>query len=224
MSSPSAIFDLDGTLADTAHDLIGTANEMLTSRGMPALGYADTRNAAGMGGRALIRLGYQRAGQEIEDGQVEELYPEFLEVYMRRYDRKTHLFAGVAATLRNLQAMGWRLGVCTNKPEAPAVALLDRLGLGKLFAVVLGGDTLDVRKPDPRHVLETVARLGGQPRHAAMVGDSRNDFDAAEAAGMPCILMSYGYSSEPVEGIGAAAVTDRFEALPQLLQRLVPGV
>ena len=224
MHDCAAIFDLDGTLADTAPDLVYAANSLLEELGLPDLEFRETRNAAGMGGRALIRLGYFRGGREPPlEGEMESLYARFLEVYDRSIDRSTHLFEGVRDTLDRMHADGWLLGVCTNKPVAPAVRLLDRLGIADHFGSILGGDSLEVRKPHPRHVLSTVEAIGGEPEHAVMVGDSAVDLAAARDAGLPCVLMRYGYSSDPVDSLGAEAVLDRFSELAQFLPRLLRG-
>ncbi len=222
MKDCAAIFDLDGTLADTAPDLVYAANSLLSELGLPDLQFRETRNAAGMGGRALIRLGYLRGGREPPlDGEMDSLYARFLHSYDRSIDRSTHLFEGVRDTLDRMQADGWLLGVCTNKPIAPAVRLLDRLGLADHFGSILGGDSLEVRKPHPRHVLATVEAVGGEPERAVMVGDSAVDLAAARDAGLPCVLMRYGYSADPVDSLGAEAVLDCFSELVPLLPRLL---
>ena len=224
MQDGAAIFDLDGTLADTAPDLVYAANSLLEELDLPELQFRETRNAAGMGGRALIRLGYLRGGREPPlDGEMESLYVRFLKTYDRSIDRSTHLFEGVRDTLDRMRSDGWLLGVCTNKPVAPAVRLLDRLGIADHFGTILGGDSLEVRKPHPRHVLSTVEAVGGAPERAVMVGDSDVDLVAAHDAGLPCVLMRYGYSADPVDTLGAEAVLDRFPDLAPLLPRLLRG-
>jgi len=220
----TAVFDLDGTLADTAPDLVAAANALLAELDLPPLALASTRNAAGMGGRALIRLGCQRAGRPEPHGDsLEDLYRRFLVLYDDRIAGQSRLFDGVARTLDGLRGEGWRLAVCTNKPVAPARRLLEHFDLLDRFGAVLGGDSLDVRKPDPRHVAESVAAVGGRPDRAAMVGDSIVDLSAAHAAGLPCALVRYGYSAKPVDELGADAVLDRFDELSELLPRWVGG-
>ena len=224
MQQRSAVFDLDGTLADTADDLIDTANAILHLRGIPPLDHMDTRNAVGMGGRSLLRLGYLRAGKSISDVESETLYPEFIRHYLEYLDRRTRLFEGVQCTLQYLLDTGWQLGVCTNKPVAPAVELLNRLEVIGLFGVVLGGDSLHIRKPDPHHLLETLRRIGGDRECAVMVGDSRIDLATAQAANVPCVLMGYGYSPEPVAELGADRVAESFGELPQVFEELLPDL
>lgn len=222
MKGCAAIFDLDGTLADTAPDLVNAANRLLAELGLPALEFRETRNAAGMGGRPLIRLGFRRGGRQLpSDGEMDALYARFLVVYDRGIDDSTRLYDGVVETLDGLRADRWLLGVCTNKPVAPAIRLLGRLGIGDYFGSILGGDSLAVRKPDPRHLLATIEAVGGEPRRSVMVGDSAADLGAARSAGLPCVLMRYGYSPEPVDSLGAEAVLDRFAELTARLPALI---
>ena len=197
----SAIFDLDGTLADTAGDLIGAVNALLAEAGLTPLDPVATRATAGRGGKALISLGFEKAGAPKSTAEVEALFPVFLEAYRARIAEETTIFAGVRETLDALQSDGWRLGVCTNKPEALALDLLDRLDLTRYFPAILGADTLPVRKPDPRHVWETIDRLGAPRDRAVMIGDSVTDRDAARNAEIPVILVSFGYSLTPVAGL-----------------------
>ncbi len=218
----AAIFDLDGTLADTAPDLVDAANRLLDQLGLPALVFRETRNAAGMGGRALLRLGYLRGGREPPQGdEMTALYERFLVEYDAAIDGSTRLFQGVGETLNDLHSKGWLLGVCTNKPVAPAKRLLERLGIAHRFGAILGGDSLPVRKPDPRHLFATIEAIGAEAGGSVMIGDSNVDLAAARDAGVPCVLMRYGYSADPVDSLGAEAVLDQFPDLLPLLPELV---
>ena len=220
----AAIFDLDGTLADTAPDLVLAANDLLEELDLPPLDLPSTRNTAGMGGRALLRLGHERGGRPAPTGAaMEAMYERYLAVYERGIDRSTCLFDGVAETLDRLASAGWRLGVCTNKPEAPARLLLDRLGIAARFRCILGGDSLPVRKPDPLHLRRVIEGVGGRVEQSVLVGDSSVDLGAARNAGVACVLMSYGYASTPVGELGADAVLDSFAGLVTLLPKLVPA-
>lgn len=221
MQFRTAVFDLDGTLADTAADLIDTTNDLLKPYNLPPLGLAETRNLVGMGGRQLVRRAFEAAGRPVTDAEVEDLYPQFIEIYLGRLSRSSRLYDGVADVLDRLRAVGWILGVCTNKPIAPATELLGRLGIAGHFQCILGGDSLPVRKPDPAHLLGTVRGAGGVRERAVMVGDSENDLAAARAAGIPCVLMTYGYSPQPVERLRPDRLADRFEDLPDLFAELV---
>ncbi len=209
----TAVFDLDGTLADTAPDLVGALNEVGAAEGWPALDPFADRVTAGQGGRALLRLGMARAGLAEDAARVEALVPAFLEAYGARLSRESRFFPGAEAALDALAAAGWRLAVCTNKPESLALALLEALGARGRFAAVLGADTLPVRKPDPIHFHETVRRAGGAPGRAVMIGDTVTDRETARRAGAPCILVRFGYADRPIEALAPEAAADDFCAV-----------
>lgn len=217
----SIIFDLDGTLADTAPDLIGAANAVAAVEGWPSLHPAADRAAAGRGGRAMLRRLMAGAGEAADEARVDGLFPLFLDAYHARLSRETRLFPGARDCLDALAAGGWRLGVCTNKPEVLAEALLVALGVRDRFAAVLGADTLAVRKPDPAHLLETVARVGGARDRTILVGDTATDRETARRAGAPCVLCRFGYAAEPVEALTPEAVVDSLAELPALVPALL---
>jgi phosphoglycolate phosphatase len=217
-----AVFDLDGTLADTSRDLILAANAALEEAGSPGrLDPACDRAIAFAGGRAMLRAGLERAGAW-EAAQVEAAYPRLLAHYARHIDRETRLYPGAEAALDALAGRGWGLAVCTNKPEGLAETLLARLGLRRRFRAVLGADSLAFRKPDPRHLWETIARAGGTPGRAALVGDTATDRAAARAAGVPCVLVGFGPEGVGVAALEPEAMLGDFAELPELLERLVP--
>jgi len=219
-----AVFDLDGTLADTSADLIAAANAALAEGGWGApLDAVADRVVAFAGGRAMLRAGLERRLGAWEAAQVEAAYPRLLAHYEASIDRHTRTYAGVEPALDALAAEGWGLAICTNKPAALAELLLGRLGLRQRFRAMLGADSLDVRKPDPRHLLETIARAGGAPGRSVLVGDTATDRDAARAAGVACVLVSFGPEGRAVEALGPEALLDDFAALPALLERMVPG-
>lgn len=218
----AAVFDLDGTLADTSADLIAAANGALAEAGVGArLDAARDRATAFAGGRAMLRAGLGRLGA-VDEAEVDRLYPRLLDLYGAGLAVHSRLYDGVGEALDRLEARGWALGICTNKPEALARGLLDALGLGQRFAVLLGADSLPWRKPDPRHLLETVARLGGVPDRAVLVGDTVTDRDAARAAGMPCVLVGFGPEGDAVAALEPTALVAHYDDLPDLLERLVP--
>ena len=216
----AAIFDLDGTLAETAPDLIGAANDLLAERDLPPLDPSLARSTAGRGGKALISLGFERAGQSLSTEQVEALFPRYLERYEDRIDRESCLFPGALAALDRLAEAGWRLGVCTNKPERLARLLLTKLGALDRFAAILGADTLPVRKPDPRHLLETIEGVGARPERAALVGDSQTDRDAARNAKVKIVLVGFGYAAGPAARLEPDALIDHFDELEAALDGL----
>jgi phosphoglycolate phosphatase len=219
-----AVFDLDGTLADTSADLIAAANAALAEAGFGApLSVEHDRAFAFAGGRAMLRAGMERAAGAWAAEAVEAAYPRLLGFYAGAIDRHTRSYDGVEAALDALAAAGWGLAVCTNKPAALAETLLVRLGLRGRFRAMLGADSLDVRKPDPRHLIETILRAGGAPGRAVLVGDTVTDRLAARAAGVPCVLVSFGPEGADVAALEPEALLDHYAALPALLERLVPA-
>jgi phosphoglycolate phosphatase len=218
-----AVFDLDGTLADTAADLIAAANAALAAGGLePSLDAATDQLAAFAGGRAMLRLGFERLGRAPEEAEVDRLYPALLDFYGEGIAVHTVLYDGVEAALDRLAAADWQLAVCTNKPAALADRLLARVGIDTRFVAMLGADSLPFRKPDPRHLIETVARAGGVPARAVMVGDTVNDREAARAAGIPCVLMGFGPQAAAVAVLAPEAVLGHYDELPGLLERMLP--
>ncbi len=221
-----AIFDLDGTLADTAADLLGAANAVLAPRGLPLLDMARDKSYAGRGGRSMIRRSCSLMAAAPAEAEVEaiadDLYPGLLIAYEGRLAEETLLFDGVLRCLDALAETGWRIGVCTNKPERLAVMLLDSLGVLERFGAVLGADTLPVRKPDPEHLYETARRIGARADLCVMLGDTQVDLQTARAAGVPCVLTSFGFSAEPLDDLAADAVVSHYDEIAPLLERLCP--
>ncbi|WP_299134317.1 HAD-IA family hydrolase [uncultured Amaricoccus sp.] len=219
-----AVFDLDGTLADTAADLIAAANGALAEAGYGSpLDRLAHRAEAFAGGRAMLRAGLAAHALADAEAEVTRAYPRLLELYRDGIDRETRLYPGVEAAFDRLQAADWRLAVCTNKPLALAETLLARLGVRGRFEAVLGADSLSVRKPDPLHLLETIARSGGAPERAVLVGDTVTDREAARAAGVPCVLVTFGPEGAAVARMAPAALLDAYPDLPAMLERLVPA-
>ncbi|MCH8953661.1 MAG: HAD-IA family hydrolase [Proteobacteria bacterium] len=221
-----AIFDLDGTLADTAADLLGAANAVLAPRGLPLLELARDKPFAGRGGRSMIHrslsLMDRPPGEAAAEAIADDLYPGLLAAYEGRLAEETRLYDGVVGCLDALAAAGWRLGVCTNKPERLALMLLDRLGVLGRFGAVLGADSLAVRKPDPEHLHETARRCGARPERCVMLGDTRVDVLTARAAGVPCVLTSFGFAAEPLDELAADAVVGHYDEIAPVLERLCP--
>jgi phosphoglycolate phosphatase len=221
-----AIFDLDGTLADTAADLLGAANAVLAPRGLPMLELARDKSFAGRGGRSMICRSLSMMERPPNDAEADmiaiELYPGLLRAYEGRLAEETRLYDGVIGCLDALEATGWRLSVCTNKPERLAVMLLDSLGVLGRFGAVLGADTLPVRKPDPEHLFETARRSGARPDLCVMLGDTETDLLTARAAGVPCVLTSFGFAEGPLSDLTPDAVIDHFDEIAPVLERLCP--
>ena len=221
-----AIFDLDGTLADTASDLLGAANAVLAPLGLPLLDLARDKSFAGRGGRSMIRRSLSMMESPPDKAAADtisaDLYPGLLIAYEQRLAEHTRLYDGVIRCLDVLEASGWRLGVCTNKPERLAVMLLDCLGVLDRFGAVLGADSLLVRKPDPEHLFETARRSGARPDLCVMLGDTRTDLLTARAAGVPCVLTSFGFAEEPLDELTPDAVVHHFDEIAPVLERLCP--
>ncbi len=221
-----AVFDLDGTLADTAADLIAAANATLAAEGLGApLTLKTDQFTAFAGGRAMLKAGFLRLGRAEPDAEaIARLYARLLDFYRDGIHVHTRLYDGTEAALDRLEEDGWRLAICTNKPIALADLLLQRLGIHHRFAAILGADSLAFRKPDPRHLTVTVERAGGVAGRAVLVGDTITDRKAAEAAGILCVLVGFGPEGDAVAALKPAAVLAHYRDLPPLLERLLPAV
>jgi len=215
----SAIFDLDGTLAHTAPDLVGAANDLMAEQGLPPINVSIAEKTAGFGAKALIRAAFDNAKEAYDEARVDALFHPFLDRYAERIADESCLYDGAEAALDSLAQDGWLLGICTNKPEGLAIELMTRLGALERFGALLGADTLPVRKPDPTHLFETIARIGGDPAAAVMIGDTDTDLKTAQNAEIPCILTSFGYSHIPVARLKPDVIVDRFEQIPAALER-----
>jgi phosphoglycolate phosphatase len=211
------VFDLDGTLADTAPDLAASLNHTLVALGRPVIAPRSVRHLIGHGARALLRRGLAASGEAPEE-LVERGFPIFLEYYAAHICDGSAAYPDIGEALDSLEAAGAALAVCTNKSEALTLKLFEALGWSGRFAAIVGGDTLPVRKPDPAPLLEAIARAGGG--RAVLVGDSITDADTARAAGVPFVAVGFGFSDRPVEALGADSVIDRFEDLKGALERL----
>lgn len=214
------VFDLDGTLVETAPDLIGALNVVLGEHGHPPLLLSAARHLVGRGARALLTRGFEEAGEPLTDETAPPLVARFLEVYEAHIADGSHAFDGVAEALDVLTAAGARLAVCTNKPGGLSRLLLGKLGLLDRFAVVTGADDAPVRKPDPRHLLACVEQAGGAER-VLMVGDSIADVSAARGAGVPVIVVSFGYTETPAAELGGDVLLDHFAQVPAAALRLL---
>ncbi|QDC10159.1 HAD-IA family hydrolase [Oceanicola sp. D3] len=214
----TVVFDLDGTLADTSKDLIASANACFLARGLGTLldPVADAHTAF-RGGRAMLRLGYERAGFGAEE--VEADYPRLLAYYGDNIDTHTVLYPGAMEAVEALRSGGFAVSICTNKPEALAEALMGRLGVRTAFGALIGADTLPVRKPDPAPYFAAVERAGGT--RGILIGDTETDRETARAAGVPCALVTFGPDGRGVEALEPEALIDHFDELPELAARLL---
>jgi phosphoglycolate phosphatase len=212
------VFDLDGTLIDSAPDLRRALNEMLRERGCAPLSLSQVRGMIGDGAPAMVARALQASC--IEQAAAASALPRFLQLYEADAVGLTRPYPGVSATLAVLRRRGYRTAICTNKPQRATHMVLEGLGLLPLFDEIAGGDRFAVRKPDPGHLLETINLLGVRTEAAAMIGDSEIDAAAAHAAGLPLVLMRYGYARGDIDLLAADAVLDDFADLPATLDRL----
>ncbi len=220
MTFDALIFDLDGTLVDTAPDLHAALDYVLTSCGRSTVALEDVRQMVGDGARALVRRGLDATGGVPAAPTFEALAQSFLTYYGNHVADLSRPFPGVRACLGRLNTRGLALGVCTNKPTALSESLLRKLGLGDYFGAVVGGDRLATRKPDGGHVVGTLAAMGQSGARAAMIGDSANDVAAARSAGLPVVAVTFGYTIIPPAQLGADLLIDHFDALEDALARL----
>jgi phosphoglycolate phosphatase len=215
------VFDLDGTLIDTAPDLFATLNVLLAREGLATLPLAEVRGMIGAGARALIARGFAAAGAPLDEAKLTSLFADFVVHYLAHIADESRPFPGALAALDVLEAEGARLAVCTNKRTDLSVALFDALGLTHRFAAIVGADAAPAPKPAAAHLLATIERAGGTVGRAVMVGDSGSDAGAARAAGVPLVLVSFGYTDIPARDLGADVLIDHFDDLPAACRRLL---
>jgi len=214
-------FDLDGTLVDSAPDLIGTLNRMLVEEGLPTVSMESAQTLIGSGARALLVHGFEAAGASVERAQSDELFERFLVDYAGHIADGSQPFDGVVETLERLKERGAILVVATNKRSDLSELLLEKLDLTRHFAAVVGPDRVSARKPSGAHLREAVSIAGGDPERAIMVGDAAPDAGAAKDAGIPCILVTFGYTPTPVEGLGGDVLIDEFEDVEEAIDGLL---
>jgi phosphoglycolate phosphatase len=219
--APTLVLDLDGTLVDTASDLIATLNVILARESAPPVSREEGVAKIGQGAKAMLEAGLASSGISPSPDRLEALYRAFLDHYEAHIADTSRAFPGAEAALDRFMAAGWRLAVCTNKLERHSRRLLKELGLAGRFAVIAGQDTYGVRKPDPRHLLRTIHAAEGAAETAIMVGDSNVDVDTAKAAGVPAVAVSFGYSPVPVSDLGADRVIDHFDGLFEAVESIL---
>jgi len=206
------VFDLDGTLIDTAPDLIDTLNFILAQEGLPAVPYATARNMIGGGAKVLIERALAAEGRAANE--IDRLYKAFIVHYAAHIADRSRPFPRVEVTLEGLTAAGHRLAVCTNKLEWLSVRLLQTLDLAQHFTAICGQDTFGVQKPDPEIFRRTVLRAGGEPARSLMVGDSGTDIRTARAARVPVVAVDFGYTEVPIETLDPDRIISSFAELP----------
>ncbi|MBA8878490.1 HAD family hydrolase [Phyllobacterium myrsinacearum] len=225
MSKPIVVFDLDGTLVDTAPDLLDSLNHCLDAAGLQKVDPVALRRYVGQGGRVMIERAFEAQQKLLSPEQLDWLVGLFLEDYSKNMPGHSALYEGVETVMDELSKAGYLLAVCTNKFEGLSVSLLTALGQASRFAAICGSDTFAFRKPDPRHLFETIAKAGGDRDRALMIGDSRTDIDTAKAAGIPVIAVDFGYSDLPVSSYEPSQVISHYRELStDLAERLISAV
>ncbi len=211
--SPLLIFDLDGTLAETAGDLFAALNVALALENAPALPVEKARALLGAGGRVLIQRGLAEAGRSVTPERLEELFAAFLNHYNDHIANHTFLFPGVLAALDRFEDSGWNFAICTNKMEHSSHKLMKALGEYDRFRFICGQDTFGIGKPDPLPLIKTIEAAGGTLSRSIMVGDSKTDIETARAAGIPVITVDFGYTDQPIEIFHPDRVISHFDEL-----------
>ena len=221
MPHSTIVFDLDGTLVDTAPDLIATLNAVLAREGYAAVAYAEARTMIGGGARHMLARALARQGVAVAPAELDRLFADFIPHYAAHIADRSRPFPGLEQALDRLAAHGARFAVCTNKLENLSVLLLQRLGLAGRFAAICGQDTFGIPKPDPELLRQTIARAGGEAGSAVMIGDSVPDVAIARAAGVPVIAVDFGYSDVPAARLAADRVISHFDELPDAVAVLL---
>ena len=214
MSAFTVVFDLDGTLVDTAPDLVATLNAVFAREGFAPVPYETARNMVGGGARRMIELGLKAEGRTLAARDVDRMFDEFITYYAAHIADHSRPFPGLTGALDQLAARGARFAVCTNKLEGLSRLLLDTLGLSARFEAICGQDTFGVHKPDPEILRRTIMQAGGSLERAVMVGDSATDIDTARAAAVPVIAVDFGYTETPVAQLGPDRIIGHFDKLP----------
>jgi phosphoglycolate phosphatase len=217
----TVVFDLDGTLVDTAPDLISALNFVLDREGLPPVPLQSARTLIGAGVRRLLERGLEVDGRHASAEDIDRLTDDFIEYYAAHIADASRPFDGLESALDDLEAQGYRFAVCTNKLEWLSKRLLDRLGLSARFAAICGADTFGISKPDPAILQQTVARAGGQLSTAIMVGDAGPDIGVARRAGIPVIGVEFGYTDVPIADLKPDRLIGHMSELPAAVESLM---
>ena len=220
-SARTVVFDLDGTLVDTAPDLINALNYVLAREGLPPVPLHSARNMIGAGARRLIERGLELEGRAASVEDITRLLSDFIDYYAAHIADASRPFEGLESALDDLSACGYRLAVCTNKLEWLSKLLLDQLGLSTRFSAICGADTFGISKPDPAILQQTVARAGGQLSSAIMVGDAGPDIGVARRAGIPVIGVEFGYTEVPIADLKPDRLISHMRDLPAAVDSLM---
>ncbi len=222
MSAPVVVFDLDGTLVDTAPDLIASLNHAVVQAGLQPVTYEDLTHLVGHGAKAMIERTFALRKAPLSATDLEWQMKEFVDFYQGSMPGESLPYPGLVEAMDRLADAGFTLAVCTNKLEGLARSLIDGLSLASRFAAITGGDTFPVRKPDAEHLLATIRLAGGTPKRAVMIGDSLNDILVARNASVPSIGVPFGYSDVPIESLSPTTIITHFDELtPALVESLI---
>jgi phosphoglycolate phosphatase len=221
LANATVVFDLDGTLVDTAPDITRALNQTLDLEGLPRVRLEAVRNFIGEGGRVLIERASALHGVTFTAERLDALMQELTGFYRADIARESRPFPGVLDAMDQLAALGAKFAVCTNKRTELSLQLLDALGLTDRFSAVVGADAVTEKKPHPEHYEAAVARAGGTVRRSIMIGDTVADVGAARAAGAPVIVVRFGYCDGACETLGADAIIDRYSDLTPICRRLL---
>lgn len=213
----TVLYDLDGTLIDSAKDMQVAVSNVLRDHGLPPVTEDDVRFFMGQGSKVTMGKAFAKYGKTLDEPALTDATEEFVRYYEADPISNTTAFAGVAEVVAHFGRLGLKQGVCTNKFETPSRMILEHLKLMPPITDLAGADTFPVRKPDPRHILMLLERMGCDPKRAVMIGDSIHDVESAHGAGLPAVLVSWGYTQKPASELGAEAVIQRFDALPEAL-------
>ena len=222
MSAITVVFDLDGTLVDTAPDLVATLNVVMAREGIPSVPFDAARNMVGGGARRMIEQALERAGRTVPQIDIERMFNDFIAYYAANIADHSKPFPGLTGALDLLAAQDCLFAVCTNKLEGLSRLLLDKLELSARFAAICGQDTFGVPKPDPEILRRTIRQAGGSLDRAVLVGDSATDINTARAAAVPVIAVDFGYTDTPVAQLGPDRVIGHFDTLPAAVFELLP--
>ncbi|WP_338548490.1 HAD-IA family hydrolase [Roseovarius phycicola] len=218
----TVVFDLDGTLADTSGDLIAAANACFRQMGVgDMLNPQNDAATALRGGRAMLKLGLSRLNRAEDEAEIDRYYPVLLEAYGQAIDHHTVFYPRAMETVETLKQSGYKVAICTNKPEGLARQLMTSLGVLEDFGALVGADTLPVRKPDAEPLRHAVRQAGGDPARCLLVGDTVTDRETSRAAGVPSVLVTFGPGEDDVRALEPEATIDRFEDLPGVVARLL---
>jgi len=215
---PILLFDLDGTLVDTAPDLVATLNKILAKHDRAPMTLESVKKLIGDGARALLERGFEATGAPASG--LDALMADFIDIYVAASTVHSRPYNGVVDALESFAATGYRMAVCTNKPQAPSETILHEFDLMRFFDTVVGGDRFPVRKPHAQHLLGALELMDAINHPAIMVGDSYNDVASARNAGMPVIVVSYGYTTIPPVDLGGDILVDFFAEIPDAVNRL----